>query len=114
MEKTMDKTLAYSVLVTWLDCKDNPQRERWCYEKMLSLLLRDERETINFIRVQKDHKYLDLLAELLPELAYQFNSHLFVRQMENLEKFHDSEIWRQNVAAAAERVKAPAVNEMDF
>lgn len=110
----MDKAMAYSVLVTWLDCADNNERKKWCYDKMLSLLLLDERETISFMKVQKDHKYLDLLAELLPELAYQFNSHIFLRQMENIAEFHNSKTWQKYLDIAKTRVKAPEKDEMDF
>jgi hypothetical protein len=110
----MDKAMAYSVLVAWLECKENRDREKWCHDKMLSLLLRDERETISFLKAQQDHQYLDLLAELLPELAYQFNSRIFLRQLENIQEYHDSEIWRQNLEKAKSKVKAPDMREMEF
>ena len=110
----MDKAMAYSVLVTWLDCRNNPDREKWCHNKMLSLLLKDERETINFLKVQKDHQYLDLLAELLPELAYQFNSWIFLRQMETISEFHASEKWQENLEIAKTKIKAPETRQMDF
>ena len=110
----MDKAMAYSVLVTWADNSNNPQRAEWCYKQMLNLLLADERETINFFRVQKDSTYLDLLSRLLPELAYQFNSRIFLRKMEEIGRVHNSQVWQKNLAIAKTKVKAPEIDEMDF
>lgn len=110
----IDKAMAYSVLVTWLDCQDNPEREKWCYQKMLSLLLPNERDTISFMKAQRDHAYLDLLAELLPELAYQFNSWLFLRQMKEISEYHSSEKWNHYMEIAKTKIKAPHKGQMDF
>lgn len=110
----MDKATVNGILADWVANADNPERSKWCYDKLLTQFLVNERTAIAFIRSEKNHAYLDLIALLLPELAYQFNSRIFLRQMENIGCFHNSEIWRENLAKAKNKVKTPEIDRMDF
>ena len=110
----MDKAMASSILAEWAQNTANPERQKWCYDKLLAQFLTDERATISFIRNEQSHENLDLIAQLLPELAYQYNSHIFLRQMENICAYHNSDLWLKNLAKALTKVKTPEIDRMDF
>ena len=103
----MDRTMVYSILAVWMDAESDSARDKWCKKQLLLQLLQDEKETLKFLRAQRDVKYLEKLAVLLPEMAYQLNSWDFIYGLEALAAKHGLKSWQEPLSVAKERIKRP-------